>query len=322
VHLGFHYPRHLETAQQSLKSARTFLELYGDYTIRDFENFYAVAETSKVSIPTYESFLCKLGAPYTRYSGREVNINGLKKERIQAFYRVPETILDVENLSENLRSELEGSGVDLFLEEEVRAVQHIEHRWQVTTTKRVEYFDYLILATHSQETFPISYSGKKIINQLESEFHITNTLLAKVTGMNASGITIIDGDFLTFLPINTHNEFSIYAPSLSRLSVQIAKSNPFAQSQLAESQLKTSTESLVSRFYEWFSDEIKVEVKQNWIALRTIPAKKELTDERVSKLEEVAPNLFKVHSTKLVHCVDIATQISDRIFLKLSPRNS
>jgi hypothetical protein len=79
---------------------------------------------------------------------------------------------------------------------------------------------------------------------------------------------------------------------------------------------------LVSRFYEWFSDEIKVEVKQNWIALRTIPAKKELTDERVSKLEEVAPNLFKVHSTKLVHCVDIATQISDRIFLKLSPRNS
>lgn len=314
VHLGFHYPRHLETAKQSLKSAVRFLELYGDCTIEDFENFYAVAATSKVSIASYESFLDKLEAPYSKYKSQDAIIHGLKKDRIQAFYRVPEPILDVEILSERLLSEMDEARVELCLEEEVKAIQHIKQRWRVTTTNRIEYFDYLILATHSQETFPISYLGEKIVSLQESEFHITNTLLVKIPNMSTSGITIIDGDFLTFLPVNMHNEFSIYAPSLSRVSVQVANSNPFAQLKLSDSLLKESTEGLISRFYEWFSDEVEIELKQNWIALRTIPANKEITDERVSNFEEMAPNLFKIHSTKLVHCVDIATQISDRLF--------
>ena len=57
IHLGHHYPRDNETIRQSKQGSKSFIKMYSNSIIDNFENYYAIANSSVTSVASYEKAL-------------------------------------------------------------------------------------------------------------------------------------------------------------------------------------------------------------------------------------------------------------------------
>ena len=65
LHLGFHYPRDLETVRQSIRGFDAFKRKYSQCIQEDFLNAYFIANTKSLTTPgDYLKFCELLGTPY------------------------------------------------------------------------------------------------------------------------------------------------------------------------------------------------------------------------------------------------------------------
>ena len=65
LHLGYHYPRSIETAKQSLDGLITFLTNYKDAIVSNFPNYYMIArENSHITSKQYIDFCDKININY------------------------------------------------------------------------------------------------------------------------------------------------------------------------------------------------------------------------------------------------------------------
>lgn len=311
IHMGFHYPRHLATAKQSLRGFKSFLDKYQDFLLHSFANYYAVAKDSRTSVDNYESFLESLDAPFKKCSIDEIDIEGLRLEKISEIYKVNELVVDIDSLASHFNLSLKSSGVNVQLSKEVTMLNQINGKWELYFEGDVSLFDEVIIATHGQERFPITSLYSPISHARKIEFHITQILVAQIPDIVKTGITIVDGDFLTLLPVNLSGTYSIYSPSASRIAVETATSNPFHDTLIADLTKSSNTIKLERAFFEWFRPHISIQPIESWFALRSVPAASESTDQRISSVEHLYPNLIKVYSTKIDHCIEIANQISE-----------
>ena len=66
IHFGYHYPRSIDTARQSLDGLDSFLKNYKDSIVSNFPNYYMIAkQNSKVAASEYIKFCDELNLDYT-----------------------------------------------------------------------------------------------------------------------------------------------------------------------------------------------------------------------------------------------------------------
>lgn len=309
LHLGFHYPRHLETARQSLRGAQSFSEKYGDFILGSFANYYALAKDSRTNIKQYETFLKSLGAPFISSTFADLSLPGLRSDKLIKIYQVPEPVIKVEELAEYFAYHLLNLGVTMILGKEVTQLRQVKAFWEVSAEDETDVFDGVVLATHSQDKVNIISSSSRLTPLEEREFHLTQILVAKILNFNPVGLTIIDGNYLTMLPINDKHQFSIYSPLTSRLKVVTSRINPFSQDSLERLPSNPNESNLIRNFYDWFEPEIRLEPLELWHAIRNVPAQSQKTDQRMSYVDCLYPNLLNIYSAKLDHSIEIAEKV-------------
>jgi glycine/D-amino acid oxidase-like deaminating enzyme len=115
LHSGFHYPRSLETAYESIDAYEAFEARFGA-ALRPHENYYAVvADGSETSPSEYAAFLAELEASH----GLEYELLAsppwiLRPKRIAATYRVYEPVIDMTLVRDDLKGKLaEAEGLTL-----------------------------------------------------------------------------------------------------------------------------------------------------------------------------------------------------------------
>ena len=57
IHFGFHYPRSLETAKQSKYGYKSFSKFYKNSLIKNFPNYYFIANKSKTKLKNILNFV-------------------------------------------------------------------------------------------------------------------------------------------------------------------------------------------------------------------------------------------------------------------------
>ena len=96
LHLGYHYPRSIETAEQSLGGLVSFLTNYRKAIVSHFPNYYMIAkQNSNVSADEYIKFCDDVGIDYIYEMPDELIIN---KELIDLSINTSETIFDYDIL--------------------------------------------------------------------------------------------------------------------------------------------------------------------------------------------------------------------------------
>ena len=95
IHHGFHYPRDKKTALQSIKGYKSFKKFYNKSIIKNFPNFYLIANKSKVNLEQYIKFCqdCKL-----KFEKLNLKKFPLLTKNIEGGIKVQEPIYDWEKL--------------------------------------------------------------------------------------------------------------------------------------------------------------------------------------------------------------------------------
>ena len=206
LHLGYHYPRSIETAKQSLDGLVTFLTNYKDAIVSNFPNYYMIAkEGSNVSAEQYLEFCDKVNIDYIDPSAELFyNDTLVNKSLIDLAIRTDEAIFDYDILKSLVKKQLKG----------------IDIKFNTVFDGNIDDCDYLINTT---------YAGINKVNKMlgvpELKIKLQDVVIPYFNmDSKPFGVTIMDGPFCSVLPKgNKSNQFLLYSVEHSLVKDKVMK---------------------------------------------------------------------------------------------------
>jgi len=312
LHLGFHYPRDLETAIQSRKGYLSFLRRFPNSVDFNFMNYYALANKgSRVDQSGFLDFVKAAGINMTTVPKDSLAESGFSSSRVQAIYLNKEGVIDVSLLRDQLKKEMDELEIIKFLNNEIVSMRKVSGKWVVQDKNSAErQFDFIVRATYGHDRITISPEEGLVSRRYE--FHKTLVLEAEID-IPRIGMTIIDGDFLTVLPKAGQNTHLLYAPVPSVMGRFTGQEYPSLWDQTHKDLIDGAESALVNRFREWFTKSNKVLIKERLVTVRSIESDVKETDKRISQLRMRTEKFIDVCSGKIDHCVEIASEVVNRV---------
>jgi hypothetical protein len=275
IHYGYHYPRSIETANQSLEGLISFYGRYKESIINTFPNYYCISnQNSNVTTKEYIDFCEKVGLTLKEsYPSQKI----LNRDLIESSFLVEEPIFDWDVLQGLVKKELENSNVNLKLNCDFR------------TTKSS--YDFIINSTFAKVNEINSFLGVE-----EIKLKLQDVVVPIFNyDSDKFGLTVMDGPFCSIMPRGFNkNNFLLYHVKESLISSNIDE---------AEFINKIFDES--KNYYPFLSKDMFVGL---WRTERALPVNS--NDERLSEIYFYNnKNYLCVFSAKITTCVKIAKQI-------------
>ncbi len=275
LHLGYHYPRSVETAKQSLEGLVTFLINYKDAIVTNFPNYYMVAkENSHINSKQYIDFCTQVNI---NYDIEYPSSNIINKDYIQTSLKTDEPIFDYDVLKLLVKN----------------LIKNITIKFNTKFDGNISDCDYLINTT---------YAGVNKINKQLGIPKIPLRLQDVVVpyfklDSNPFGVTIMDGPFCSILPKGKNkNEFLLYSVEHSLVKDNnLDINNIYKQSEV---------------YFPFLKD---VERLGYWRTTRALPIND--NDERLSEIftHPENPKVISVLSGKISTCHKIGQHIKQML---------
>lgn len=285
IHYGYHYPRSLETAKQSLDGLASFLSMYSESVSYGFKNYYSIAKEHSLSSPSQFKEFCKeAGISYSiEFPDRTI----MNPDLIAESYLVEEPVYDWAKLQSIVKKNLANSTIQL--------------RLATDFTKSNESFDFVINCAYSN----INEICKHMkVN--EQTFHMQDVLIPIFEfDMARIGLTVMDGPFCSVMPKGFEtNKFLLYHAKYSIL--EVAMSGDLKMN----SDLNSNIERIKNDANTYFPFLESANFSGHLRTSRAIPITN--NDQRLSEIitYQDNPNLITVFSGKVTTAVKIAKQIS------------
>ncbi|MFI5205075.1 MAG: FAD-dependent oxidoreductase [Flavobacteriales bacterium] len=300
IHLGYHYLRSIETAEQSLEGLLSFMFNFGNAVKCQFPNYYAIAKhKSKTSPAEFIAFCNNVGISYDdAYPAPEL----LDPTQLQACYRVPEPIFDYEALKKIVREYLVRNKVNVHVGTPVTGiVKQKDGAYSVKTASDTKVYDVVINSTYKNFNTINNWLGIEPITLLYEHVVIPRFLYKNET----FGLTVMDGEFCSVMPQGmSENEFLLYHVKASVLENTLQKERPVFTKKAGD---------FVPTIYEQaslFMPFLKT-VKQNGYQEITRVVHKNSDDARLTELYTFPEhkNYFAVLSGKITTCYQLAIEI-------------
>ncbi len=275
LHLGYHYPRSMETTEQSLGGLVSFYTNYRDAIVSHFPNYYMIAKQgSNTTAKEYINFCDNAGIDYTHEMPSELLIN---QNLIDLSINTDETVFDYDILK-SLVSEY---------------IKDIDIKLNTVFDGNTSDCDYLINTT---------YANINKVNELIGVPKIKIKLQDVVVPYfrmkhKPFGMTIMDGPFCSIMPKGSNlNEFLLYSVKHSLVyDDQLNIDNIYKQSQ---------------KYFPFLKN---VERVGYWRTERALPINED--DGRVSEIftYKEHPKVINVLSGKVSTCHKLGQQIKKMI---------
>jgi hypothetical protein len=311
VHKGLHYPRHPDTALQSMRNYSKFVEKFSKSINRNFDNYYCLAKnSSKVSLAELDEFIKKTGIDVETVDDKELDRVGINHSAISKTFKLQEGVIDLKILKQIFVESIGTSGVKFIPKMKVLKISRESSRWAVFCSQGTKSIaDFVVFATYGNK---VSVQEDNQAARRRYEYHRTLALLVK-SSSKPVGVTIIDGDFLTVLPKGFSNsEFLIYAPSLSTLLARIDYSFP-RDWEVSQSEILSNQGKILDRIKFWMPGFQLEGVIDSLLGIRAIKPFDKNLDSRESTLDEIHENVFEILSGKIDHCIEIGSTLKNVI---------
>lgn len=208
LHLGYHYPRSVITAKQSIEGLLSFFMYFGRALITEFPNYYAIAKHhSKTSVHDFTTFCDEVGISYREGCPGEEFLNC---EKVTGCFLVREPIFDYTMLQQIVCERMDAAGVDVRLGRDVGLLgsgPDGRYNWSGCNGPGGESYDYVINAAYSGLNAINSMLGLPELPVLYEDVSIP------IFEYDASpiAVTVMDGPFCTVMPCGGRpNHFLLY----------------------------------------------------------------------------------------------------------------
>lgn len=318
LHLGFHYPRDLETGRQCIRGFDAFRQNYADCVQSDFLNAYFIANNGSMTTPTsYFEFCTELGVPFQKTEARNFS---LPIHGADSGILCEEVIYDCAILRDLVKAKLRQTRVDVTVGERVTSLFREGGCYRLETTNQNTIFaDFVINASYSDINRLTEGLGHEVN---ENMYEYTVIPIIKMD-MPRVGVTIMDGPFMTVLPHGKSENFLLYNVDYSVVASSVSKllnpawlspeTAPFAGMDKIEFFKK-----MIYLCKMYVPSLEKAELVDFLEGPRMVLAKKEASDARPSLVTNYDGSYFSVFSGKIDHSIWVADEISNLLKIKFS----
>lgn len=310
VHQGLHYPRDDETARQSSQSYGEFVEKFSDCIDFNYLNFYSLSKkNSRTSPLEFEKFIQRNSLNATRLDDSSLDVLGVDSSKLECTWLCREGVLSLSRLKSRFLEEIRRFGIATHFECEIASARRVNSEWQLLSDDSAYGgFDLVIQTTYGIDNITI--------NTKESEelciFQRTLVLEASILLPERIGITVMDGNFLTFLPKAFSENYFVYSPVPSVLESRTQAYFPQEwKEEIDELKIEFGKREIIEKFQEFFITIDEFRVVNHVKTFRNLQASSQRTDSRTSRWREISKNYVKVVSGKLDHSLSVANEIID-----------
>lgn len=217
LHLGFHYPRDIETGIQSIRGFDLFKKKYEKCIQSNFLNTYFIADNNSfTNIDEYLIFCKELGIPFKNINSKDLPI---RLEGVGSGISCDEVVYDCEILRDIVKESIKYNNINISLKSRVDEIGKIDNLFTLKTTSGEEVdADVVINATYGASNYLTEQLG---ILVPERQYEYTAVPIIELD-IDRIGVTIMDGPFLTILPFGTTNKFLLYHVDLSVIDSEVS----------------------------------------------------------------------------------------------------
>jgi len=313
-HHGFHYPRSEETVKQCLDAQDSLKSRWGEAIIEDIPSYYAVAkEGSKVTADEFIKFCDDMGLKYIQkypdpsfLNPGAVDLCLLTKEPVYDFKKLKN--IAKKNLDKNtsimlrLSSKVVGAKLNNETGQKILTVLH-------SGNKIEEVFDYVVNATYANQNL---FKNWLDFPGLEIEFRLKEVPIVKLPTNICEAVTIMDGEFVTIVPIGHTGLYTFGDVGRSIREVKFSTGGvPWTQDYI---------NSLASRFEEmkeanpyYIPITAKAEYVRSMYAVLPILPNSNDTDARLTAVTNHGDGCWSVFEGKIVTSVEAARDVANQI---------
>jgi glycine/D-amino acid oxidase-like deaminating enzyme len=316
LHLGFHYPRDLETGKQSIRGFEAFKQKYAACIQGGFPNAYFIANRGSLTSPkAYQKFCGQLGVPYRRISAGDfpVAVRGADTGIL-----CDEVVYDCTILRELVWQQLRRAGVDVVIGERVVNLVSVGERYRIESSSRPAVLaDVVVNASYGDINRLTEQLGHPVTERL-FEYTVVPIIRLDIPRV---GITIMDGPFMTVLPHGRSDNFLLYNVEHTIVAKAIS-------SQLELKWLRPESAPFASvdkmRYFEKMNEVCKeyvpalerAEVIGFLEGPRMVLARREYSDARPSIVTSYEDTYLTVFAGKIDHCMWVADDVCRRLKAK------
>ncbi len=206
AHMGYHYPRSIETARECLMGLNFFKNRYPQVLFWPDEGYYIIEKNSRTTKEEYIKF-CKLhGIPCEiKWPSQDV----LSREHISAPFLSPEPIFNTKILPKLLEKEAVEKGVVIKKNAGVINSKRKNNKYILTTSEK-SYLANVVINT----TYAYTNNILKIfkLEDYMTKYRLQTTEVAVVKSyLDIPPLTIMDGPFMSIMPFaGYNNHYLIY----------------------------------------------------------------------------------------------------------------
>ena len=313
LHLGFHYPRDVETAEQCVRGFMHFKEAFHEAILGDFPNAYFIASQGSHTSPNnYLAFCEKLQLPYEVFDvgGFEPKVLG-----VDLGLLINEVVYDCQTLRILLSQRLAESSVEVQVSVAVESIRRTSSGFMLDIDGlSVGPYDAIVNCTYSDINRLTSQLGHEVPLR---QFEYT---MVPVFEWNEDpvGITIMDGPFMTVLPFGHTARFLLYHVEHTVLVREVGHHLDRAwldpeRSPGAQLNRDEFLESIFGACLEFVPSLASAKPVGFLQGPRVVLANRDATDARPSIVESPEPGYVSVFAGKIDHCVWVADEVVEKL---------
>lgn len=312
LHLGYHYPRDLETAQSCIDGFYRFKKLYASAVREDFRNYYFIAEQgSRVDFSKYLEFCASLDQPYRVLEPGEVP----EMRQVQGGIECEEVIYDSRILGELVQADLAATGAKLELGARVsQLTADAAGGYVLNVNGSARHFDKVINCTYADIN---RFDAGLGIDSLEHQYEYTCVPVVELD-VDPIGLTVMDGPFWTLLPFGKTNTYLVYHVDHTVVEREFALTMPAgwnAEDQTVVSQTRATQvfNDCMTAITPFYAPMARARMKGFLPGPRMVLKGVDDTDKRPSIMNEVKPGYWTVFSGKVDHCTWVSEKIASQV---------
>jgi hypothetical protein len=299
LHRGFHYPRSLETANESTLAEGSFIKMYGSAISSNDEHYYCIAnDKSKTTPEEYLEFLATASLDYELILKHPVNNVGMT-------IKVDEYLMNPNVLKSLCWDKLNEVGVNIKLNTQVK----------ISDIK--DDYDKIIVATYAS----INSVLDDDIKNIEYQFELCEKPILKLPSRYTNkSIVIMDGPFMCIDPLVDTDyhvmgnvKHAIHHTNNGKSPIIPDEFKGLLNKGVVENPSVTNIDKFIesaSEFFDGIEDYTHI---GSMYTIRTVLPNRDHDDARPSVVREVSDDVITIFSGKIGTCVKVANKVIELI---------
>ena len=299
VHMGYHYPRSIYTAQKSAKYFNRFNKDYGFCINSEFNQIYATSKDfSWTGANEFKKFCNSIGircdeVPVTDYFNEGV---------CDGAFITTEYTYDAMLLKKYFVEEISKyKNIEIKYGETINSISRDEKEFEISTQTGSYRSDFVLNATYASTNQINKMAG---FDSFEIKYELCEIILCKASGkLSNAGITVMDGPFFSIMPFGKTGYHSLTSVTrtpheacfseLPKFACQDGKycnEKRLGNCDLCVNKPKTSWNYMNSMASKYLREDFSFEYVESRYSMKPIL--------RASEIDDSRPTLIKVMSDK------------------------